>query len=111
MEALAAEDELQSTHPVWVNDPPFADAGTPEAEEWAALTADEEAQWLAIMRPVYETCEGPDDWWAVVQRHPGLAGMTGPEFVTPDMLGGWCYDDPSLAACSGYDEWLEDKTQ
>lgn len=106
--ALEQEETLRSTHPTWVNDAPVAEPGTPEADEWAALVEDEQVQWTALMTPVYQTCKGPGDWYLAAKKYPELMGMSRADAVTPDMLEGWCVSDPTLAACAGYEEWLEE---
>lgn len=104
--AVAAEEELYETHPLYSAEYPGPNASEEALSNYDALMADEEAQWVELMKPVYEFCQSPEEWFAVAQQFPAVAGVTGAEFVDTFTLESWCDSYPQAKACTGLDEWL-----
>lgn len=104
--AVAAEEQLYDTHPLWDAEVPGVDASPEEQAAYDALAADEEAQWEAIYAPVYADCTSPADWWAAAKEYPLLGGVTDAEFLDPASLTNWCTGNEGQPACTGVEEWL-----
>lgn len=106
VDVLAAEKNLYDTHPLWDVAVPGVDASDEEFAAYEALQADEEAQWTAIYAPVYANCESPADWWAAANKYPGIAGLTGTDYLSPEDLQHWCTGSETQPACVGVEEWI-----
>jgi hypothetical protein len=103
---LDAEADLYENHPLWSAEMPGEDASDEERAAYDALVADEDAQWNAIYSPIYAACTSPSDWWATAKIQPGIAGVTGAEFLDPESLRVWCEGSETAPACTGIDDWL-----
>lgn len=106
-EAVVAERDLYDSHPYHDAEIPGVDASD---EDWAAYDAlrdDEEAQWLAIQIPIYQSCNGPDEWLAAADKYPLIAGLAEGADVDTMALELWCDSRPEDSACTGLQGWIE----
>ena len=108
VQALAEEQVLYDTHPLW-DFQTSVDSTPEEFAEWERLRADEEAQWSAIYAQIYAGCESPADWWAAAQKYPLIGGVTNADALNPEDIKLWCSESLDQPACQKIDEWLATK--
>ena len=106
LRALAEEQTLYDTHPVWDLPPTTPDSSPEQFAEFDRLMADENARWTEIYSQIYASCEDPADWWAAAKNYPGIAGLTDTRFLKPEDIEIWCTDSVDQPACTGIDAWL-----
>lgn len=103
--ANADQQLLYGTHPLHSTDVPGPEASDEEWVAYEALQDDEEAQWSALMAPIYSSCESPADLYLAFKLYPLLAGVTDEEFVAPDQVVHYCAFSADQQACIGVAEW------
>lgn len=102
--ATAAEgrEELLATHPFY-----NAEEGELSDKELEEAREDSSNQMAELREPLYFACESPADFWAALQSHFSLGGVTSAEKLDVRILNSWCIarsDDPPL--CSGWQDFV-----
>lgn len=112
--ASSAIETLYSTHPFYGDeyDELYSDGDITDEEQAQldAWMADEEAQYAAINEPLYDACQGVEDFYAGAYAQGDRAdwGLEGTEAISTGelkeiFLSSRCYGNESRPACADYE--------
>lgn len=116
--ASAAMNQHYATHPLFgaEYDAIYADGAVSDEERVTldAMLADEEAQFAALVDPVYDACAGVEDLYSGAFAHRDDADWAlldiesmSREDIKSDFIFSYCYENESRPACSDFvlDDW------